>query len=249
MSMSKEPPLKRARGCVAAARAAVQNALGASDASKLTGALRAVLECKAELQGSLSSLVDLHLQTKALELLESQVREEEQRLREHVVKLSAAEQRLLELEIQACGSISPLFGPDAAPRSSTTLLVPASLRDLVLLAQQVSYSTAAPPLTPAGAISLMPLAATMRMSTLYNPVARLSDAKHEQVVRPPPAPAKPVVVAAAAAAAAPPPSQAMPDNLDLDLEDSADESSSDESSSSAASSSSSAAAEDNDDVW
>jgi hypothetical protein len=233
--MSKEPPSKRARSSVASARAAVQSALSA-DASRMSEAVRVVQECKAELRDSLAALVEFHSQITQTEALQQQVREWEEITRTRVNTLAASENRLLELEIKASGTISPLFPSGSAPVSLTSTLAPVSLRRLVWFAQQVSYSTAGPPLTPSGAISLMPLASTMRLSTLFNPVPKLADPLQDQLIRPPPM--KQEVAAPSQPQQGAPTHKGLPENLDLDLEDSADASSSDESSAESSSSSS-----------
>jgi multidrug efflux pump subunit AcrA (membrane-fusion protein) len=237
--MSHEPPWKRARSCVVAGRSAVQLGLNGSDASKFAEAARSVAESVVALKEALQGVTALHEQQQVLDALRERVQAAEEAVRERVKLLSAAEETLQRLELLASGTMTALCGneeEDLVPLLAG--VQPVSLRRLVQLARQISYSTAAPPLTPAGPISLMPLAPMMRMSTLYNMVPLLSDpmqpdargpARQDQQPPPPPPPSQ-VVPKPTQQAVKP-----MPANLDLDLEDSADSSSSEESSSEASS--------------
>lgn len=232
--MSQEPPWKRARSCVAAGRAAIQLGLS-GDASKFAEAARSAVESAVALREALEGVAVLSEQQLRLDSLRSRAHDAEEEVRQAVKRLSAAEETLQRLELLASGTMTALCG-DAAASPITTGLQPVSLKRLVQFARQASYSTAAPPLTPAGPISLMPLAPMMRMSTLYTPVPLLSDPTQPEVRAPAPkaVPVQAVPRPTQSQAAAKP----MPDNLDLDLEDSAADSS-DESSSEAESSSSS----------
>jgi hypothetical protein len=234
MDVESEPPLKRARSGISASRAALQSALDTTDPLKTAEAARVVVECNAELAAALKELAAFQGEAAAAEELQAQVQAQKEAVRRRIGELSAAERRLLELELEASGEVSYL-APEGAPLiCSSAQLRPVPLRRLVAFAQQIAYSTAGPPLAPAGPVSLMPLAGTMRSSTLYAPVPRLADPAVDATLRPPPA-----RMTQPAAPQQPPPSHAsrpMPPelNLDLDLEQS-DSSSADSSESSAAS--------------
>ena len=214
--MESEPPLKRARSGVAASRAALQSALDTTDAQKTAEASRVVLECNAELAAALRELNTFQAELAEAEQLRERVRAQEEAVRRRVGELSAAERRLLTLELEAAGELSYLH-PERPLVPASTLLRPLALRRLVVFAQQIAYSTAGPPLAPAGSVSLMPLAGTMRLSTLYAPVPRLADPQLDAALRPPPARAAPLHTAAAAAPPPPPP-RTLPPELDLDLD-------------------------------
>ncbi len=236
-----EPPLKRVRSGVAASRAALQSALDATDAQATSEAVQVTVECASELRAALEELRVFGRELGELQELRNRVVAQEGTVRARVKQLAAAEHKLLEAELEAAGDLSYLH--DNQPLvSSSTLLKPVSLRELVLFAQKISYSTAGPPLTPAGPISLMPLAGTMRLSTLYNPVARLADPTADAAVRLPPQRQQPMVLPQALPQANKPLPPEL--NLDLDLEQSGSSSDDDSSSSSESSAADEDAAED-----
>ena len=117
---------------------------------------------------------DLQLQEKASrkELAEKRQRE----CKETILKLTKSEHKLCDLILKGSGEDPFCLRNDPVP--STKRLRTVILDDLVAYSQKISYSTAAPPVTPPTAIVYMPHSLAMRCSTLYYPVPGLSDPNH-----------------------------------------------------------------------
>ena len=172
----EEPPVKRARSSVAASLQAVRMAQGATAGAE--GALRAVRECLPELVQALGAVAEREKEVVELERTQEIVRERETAVRSRVKVLAAAENRLAALLLEAGGPAALVAGDeqDTAAEPRWQGLNRVHVADLVTYAQRIAYSTAAPPLVPAGTVSMIPLAASMRASSLFSLVPGLSDA-------------------------------------------------------------------------